>query len=45
MIDGLVKHVLDPLWEAAARPLVALRLTPNQVTVAGLGLIAASALA
>ncbi len=45
MIDGLIKHVLDPLWEAAATPLIRAGLTPNQVTLAGLGLISAASLA
>lgn len=39
MIDGLIKHVLDPLWEKASTPLVKARMTPNQVTLTGLGLI------
>jgi archaetidylinositol phosphate synthase len=45
MIDGLIKHVLDPIWEAAATPLVKARVTPNQVTLAGLGLITLASLA
>lgn len=45
MIDGLIKHVLDPLWEAAATPLVKARVTPNQVTIAGLILIGLSSAA
>lgn len=39
MIDGLMKNHIDPLWEAAATPLIKAGLTPNQVTAAGLGLI------
>lgn len=39
MIDGLMKDVIDPMWEALARPLVRARLTPNQVTGIGLALI------
>ncbi|SEO03191.1 CDP-alcohol phosphatidyltransferase [Salinihabitans flavidus] len=39
MIDGLIKSRIDPLWEAAATPLVRARWTPNQVTFAGLVLI------
>lgn len=39
MIDGLTKHVLDPIWGAAATPLVRAGLTPNQVTLAGLALV------
>lgn len=44
MIDSLMKNVLDPLWESAARPLVRLGATPNQVTLAGLVLIVLAAL-
>ena len=39
MIDGLMKDVIDPLWERMARPLVRAGLTPNQVTALGLVLI------
>ena len=39
MIDGLMKDVIDPLWEKMAQPLVRAGLTPNQVTALGLGLI------
>jgi phosphatidylglycerophosphate synthase len=39
MIDGLSKHVIDPIWERAAQPLVRAGLTPNQVTAIGLVLI------
>jgi len=39
MIDGLLKNIIDPLWDKAATPLVRLRLTPNQVTATGMGLI------
>ncbi len=45
MIDGLLKKHIDPLWEAASTPLVRARLTPNQVTAAGLVLVCLSALA
>ena len=37
MIDGLMKNVIDPMWERMARPLIRAGLTPNQVT--GLGLL------
>lgn len=40
MIDGLFKTHIDPLWEKAARPLAAAGLTPNQVTLIGLALVA-----
>lgn len=43
MIDGLFKRYIDPLWEQAATPLVRARMTPNQVTAAGVVLVAASA--
>lgn len=39
MIDGLFKTHIDPLWEKIARPLAATGITPNQVTLAGLGLV------
>jgi phosphatidylglycerophosphate synthase len=39
MIDGLIKSRIDPLWEAMATPLVRARMTPNQVTFAGLVLV------
>lgn len=39
MIDGLIKSKIDPLWEAMATPLVRARMTPNQVTFAGLVLV------
>lgn len=39
MIDGLMKHVIDPMWERMARPLVRAGLTPNQVTAIGLFLV------
>lgn len=45
MIDGLFKRHIDPLWEKAARPLIDLKMTPNQVTAAGLILILAASLA
>ena len=45
MIDGWFKRHIDPLWEAAARPLVAAGLSANQVTLIGLALIAANSLA
>lgn len=44
MIDGLFKKYIDPLWEAPARPLSRV-FTANQVTLMGLGLIAAVSLA
>ncbi len=34
-----MKDVIDPMWEAMARPLVRAGLSPNQVTAIGLGLI------
>jgi len=39
MIDGLLKDVIDPMWERMARPLARAGLTPNQVTALGLVLI------
>ncbi|OWU86399.1 hypothetical protein ATO6_06175 [Oceanicola sp. 22II-s10i] len=39
MIDGLIKHVLDPMWEKASTPLVRAKMSPNAVTLTGLGLI------
>ncbi|WP_172295315.1 CDP-alcohol phosphatidyltransferase family protein [Pseudoruegeria sp. HB172150] len=45
MIDGLMKDVIDPLWEAMARPLARAGLTPNQVTALGLALIILASLA
>jgi phosphatidylglycerophosphate synthase len=36
MIDGHYKSHADKLWESLAAPLVWLRVTPNQVTLAGL---------
>lgn len=45
MIDGWFKHHIDPLWETAARPLVAVGLSANQVTLLGLGLVAANSVA
>jgi len=39
MIDGLLKNVIDPMWERMARPLARAGLTPNQVTAMGLVLI------
>lgn len=44
MIDGLRKHI-DPWSERLALPLVRLGMTPNQVTAAGLVLIALVSLA
>lgn len=44
MIDGLFKKHIDPLWEGAARP-VARVMTANQVTIAGLLIVAAMSLA
>ncbi|MDK9695840.1 MAG: CDP-alcohol phosphatidyltransferase family protein [Siculibacillus sp.] len=40
MIDGLFKTHIDPLWERLARPLAATGVTPNQVTLIGLVLVA-----
>lgn len=40
MIDGLLSKHIDPLWERASTPLVRMGVTPNQVTLAGLALIA-----
>jgi phosphatidylglycerophosphate synthase len=45
MIDGWFKHHIDPIWERAARPLVAAGLSANQVTLIGLALVAANSLA
>ena len=45
MIDGLIKNVLDPIWERAAWPLVRLGFSPNHVTLLGLVLTVGSALA
>jgi len=39
MIDGLMKNVIDPMWERMAQPLVRAGLTPNQVTGLGFGLV------
>jgi phosphatidylglycerophosphate synthase len=39
MIDGLFRKHIDPMWERAARPLVRLGLTPNQITGSGLLLV------
>lgn len=44
MIDGLFKKYIDPLWEMPAKPLSRV-MTANQVTLMGLGLIAAVSLA
>ncbi len=41
MIDDLTRHVIDPMWERLARPLARAGVTPNQVTLAGLALVAA----
>jgi len=40
MIDGLLKDHIDPMWERMARPLARAGFTPNQVTAAGLALVA-----
>ena len=40
MIDGLFKTHIDPLWERIAKPLAATGVTPNQVTLIGLVLVA-----
>jgi len=45
MIDGWFKRHIDPIWERAARPLVAAGLSANQVTLIGLALVAANSLA
>jgi archaetidylinositol phosphate synthase len=45
MLDGLSKHLIDPVWEKIATPLVHLKVTPNQVTVFGLFLVAVVTLA
>lgn len=45
MIDGLFKTHIDPLWEKAARPLATVGLTPNQVTLIGLVLVAVNVVA
>ncbi len=39
MLDGLAKKYIDPIWERMAAPLVRAGLSPNQVTLIGLGLI------
>ncbi len=44
MIDGLIKSKIDPLWESLATPLVNRGWTPNQVTFAGLVIIAFASL-
>jgi phosphatidylglycerophosphate synthase len=45
MIDDLTRHVIDPMWERLARPLARAGMTPNQVTAAGLVLVAAASAA
>ncbi len=45
MIDGLIKDKIDPLWEAMSTPLVRAKLSPNQVTIAGLVLVVLVSLA
>src|SRR5471030_570024 len=42
MLDGHNKSLSDRVWNALAVPLVALRLSPNQVTMLGLVLVAAN---
>ena len=42
MIDGLKRDWAEPFWKSLARPLAQAGLTPNQVTLAGLVLIAAN---
>ncbi|MER9596181.1 CDP-alcohol phosphatidyltransferase family protein [Mesorhizobium sp. M0244] len=42
MIAGLMKSRIDPLWEQAASPLIAIGMTPNQVTAGGFVLVALS---
>ena len=45
MIDGLFKKHIDPLWDRVAKTVVAMGLTPNEVTWTGLaGVALASAL-
>jgi len=39
MLDGLSKHLIDPIWEVIATPFVKLKFTPNQVTMLGLILV------
>lgn len=45
MIDGLFKRHIDPVWENLARPLAAIGLHPNGVTLLGLCLVLANAAA
>ncbi len=45
MIDGLMKDVIDPMWERLARPLARAGFSPNQVTAMGLALIVAASAA
>ncbi len=45
MIDALLKDHIDPLWERMARPIARAGYTPNQVTAAGLALVALAAAA
>lgn len=42
MIDGLFRHVIDPLWRRPARLLADMGLTANQVTALGLILVGAN---
>ncbi len=45
MLDGLSKHLIDPIWERLATPFVRLGVTPNQMTIFGLLLVALASLA
>ena len=45
MIDALLKDHIDPMWERLARPIARAGFTPNQVTAAGLALVALAAAA
>lgn len=45
MIDGLFKRHIDPVWDNLARPLAAIGLHPNGVTLLGLCLVLANAAA
>mgnify|MGYP002631447577 CR=1 FL=1 len=45
MLDGLSKHLIDPVWDWLASPFVWLKVTPNQMTAIGLALVSASCLA
>jgi phosphatidylglycerophosphate synthase len=45
VIDGWFKHHIDPFWEGAARPLVRMGLSANQVTCLGLAFVTANSIA